>query len=52
MNKLFNLKASLVMTAMLVLPAAYGATLTKADYQAGKTRIAEDYKTDKAACAA
>ena len=50
MNKLFNLKASLVMTAMLVLPVAYGATLNKADYQAGKTRITEDYKTDKAAC--
>src|SRR5450631_2063223 len=51
MNKLFNLKAALVAAAMLVLPVAQAATMTKADYNAGKTRISVDYKADKAACA-
>lgn len=31
--------------------AAFAANLSKADHQAGKTRISADYKTDKAACA-
>src|SRR5664279_1041531 len=51
MNKLFNLKAALVAAAMLVLPVAQAATMAKAEYDAGKTRISADYKTDKAACA-
>ena len=51
MNKLFNLKAALVAAAMLVLPVAQAATMTKADYDAGKTRISADYKADNAACA-
>ena len=41
MNNYFNLKASLIVGAMLVLPIAQAATMTKADY-----------KTDKTACAA
>jgi len=41
MNKLFNLKASLVVATMLALPAPQAATMTKTDY-----------KADKAACAA
>src|SRR4030095_1167870 len=52
MNRLFYLKASLLVVAMLVLPLAQAATITKADYQAGKTRISADAKADKAACAA
>lgn len=52
MNRLFNLKASLLVVAMLVLPLAQAATITKADYQAGKTRVSADSKADKAACAA
>jgi len=51
MNKLFNLKASLVVATMLALPVAQAATMTKADYQASKSRISTDYKADKVACA-
>ena len=51
MNTHFTLKASLVVAAMLVLPLAQAATMTKGDYKAGKTRISEAYKADKAACA-
>jgi hypothetical protein len=51
MNKHFTLKASLVVAAMLGLPLAQAATISQADYKAGKTRISADYKTDKAACA-
>ena len=51
MNKIFNLKASIIVAAMLVLPMAHAATMTKADYKAGKTRISAEYKADKAACA-
>ncbi len=52
MNNYFNLKASLIVGAMLVLPIAQAATMTKADYKADKTRISADYKADKASCAA
>src|SRR5450631_2666140 len=51
MNKIFSLKASLIVAAMLVLPMAHAATMTKADYTATRTRIGADYKSDKAACA-
>jgi hypothetical protein len=50
MNKLPTLKAGLLLAGLLTLPAVYGATLPKADYQAGKTRVTADYKADKAAC--
>jgi hypothetical protein len=52
MNKSFTLKASLVVAAMLALPVAQAATMTKADYTAGKARIGSDYKAAKATCAA
>ncbi|MES2090609.1 MAG: hypothetical protein V4532_11615 [Pseudomonadota bacterium] len=52
MNTLFNLKNSLIVTAMLVLPMAHASAMTKADYQSSKARISAEYKTDKAACAA
>jgi len=51
MNKLFSLKTALVAACILALPLAQAATMTKADYNAGKTRISTDYKADKAACA-
>jgi hypothetical protein len=51
MNTHFNLQASMLIVAMLVLPMAQAATMTKADYQDGKTRISADVKADKAACA-
>jgi hypothetical protein len=50
MNKLNALRAALLAASMLTLSATYAATITKADYNAGKTRISSDYKTDKAAC--
>lgn len=46
------LSASLVAAALLALPAAQAATMTKGDYKAGKTRISADVKADKAACKA
>ena len=50
MNTHITLKAALVVAALLALPLAQAATLSKGDYLAGKTRIGADYKTDKAAC--
>ena len=50
MNKLPTLKAALLLAGLLALPAVHGASLAKADYQAGKTRVTADYKADKAAC--
>ena len=52
MNTLSTLKASLVAAALLALPLAHAAAMTKAEYQASKTRISADYKAGKAACAA
>lgn len=51
MNNHFNLKASLIVAAILVLPLAQAAGMPKADYSAAKTRISADFKADKAACA-
>jgi hypothetical protein len=51
MTQRFNLKASLFVAAMLVLPLAQAATMSKADYRADKARISATYKADKAACA-
>lgn len=48
----FHLKASLLVAAMLALPLAQAATMTKADYNAEKASIAASYKADKTACAA
>jgi hypothetical protein len=46
-----HVKASLVVAALLALPLAQAATMSKVDYSSGKTRIGTDFKTDKAACA-
>ena len=51
MNTHFSFKASLVVAAMLGLPLAQAATMSKPDYKAGKDRISAAYKADKAACA-
>lgn len=51
MNKHFNLKTSFIVAALLVLPVAQAATMSKAEYKADKTRISADYKAGKAACA-
>ena len=50
MNKLFNLKCSIVVASMLALPLAHAANMNKEDYKAGKDRISEAYKADKATC--
>lgn len=50
MNTLHLSRTSLLVATLLTLPVAYAATMTEADYKAGKTRISADYKQDKAAC--
>jgi len=50
MNKHFHLKTALAIAALLALPLAQAATLTKAEYDAGKTRISADYKANQTAC--
>lgn len=51
MIKIFNLKTSLIVAAMLALPAAQAATnMSKGDYSAAKSRISADYKAAKSAC--
>ncbi|MCV2356511.1 hypothetical protein LNV09_20410 [Paucibacter sp. B2R-40] len=52
MNNQFKLKATLVLAALFCLPAAQAALTSKDDLKASKTRIAADYKTEKAACSA
>jgi hypothetical protein len=51
MNKHLKLKSSLILAGMLALPMAQAASVTKTDYNAAKTRIAAEYKTDKTGCA-
>ena len=43
-------KASLIVAALLAIPAAQAATMTKVDYNAAKVRISADYQTEKTAC--
>lgn len=52
MKTSFNLKASLVVAALLSQSVVQAATISKDEYKAGKTRISADYKADKATCAA
>ena len=46
-----NFKSALVVAALLAMPLAQAANLSKDEYKAGKTRISADYKAAKAACA-
>ena len=50
MNKTLTLKTSMIFAALLALPLAQAATMSKPDYKAAKSRISADYKADKAAC--
>lgn len=50
MTKLFNLKTSLIVAALLAAPLAQAATMGKADYKAAKDSISTTYKADKKAC--
>jgi hypothetical protein len=45
-----SFKMALLTAAVLALPLAQAAEVSKADYQAGKTRIKADYKAEKTAC--
>lgn len=47
----FNFKASLAVVALLALPLAQAANISKEEYASGKTRVSAEYKTAKAACA-
>ncbi|MDO8280652.1 MAG: hypothetical protein Q7T63_21370 [Burkholderiaceae bacterium] len=44
------LKTSLAVAAALLLSVVQAAAMTKAEYDAAKTRISADYKVDKTAC--
>jgi hypothetical protein len=50
MKNLNTLKFTLLAAGLMALPLAHAATMTKADYNAGKTRISADYKAGKEAC--
>ncbi len=50
MNHHYKLKASLLLAGLLFLPLAQATNTTKAEYAAGKTHIAADYKLDHSAC--
>ena len=50
MKSYFNFKTSLIVAAVLLLPVAQAASMSKADYKAGKAHLNEEYKTEKAAC--
>lgn len=51
MNKTHTLKTTITFAALLALPLAQAATMSKPDYKTAKARISADYKADKAACA-
>ena len=54
MNKLnfitAAIKTSAVVAALVALPLAQAANLSKDEYKTGKSRISADYKADKAQC--
>jgi hypothetical protein len=50
MNTSLRFKTALATAALLALPFAHAATLTKAEYGMGKTQIGTTYKADKATC--
>lgn len=43
-------KLAVLAAALMTLPMAQAASMSKADYQSAKDRIKAEYKTDKAAC--
>ncbi len=50
MTQFSSFKRSLLLTAILALPAAQAAALSKDDYTSGKARITAEYKAGKSAC--
>lgn len=51
MTQRHGFKFALLTAALLALPAAHAASMSKADYDATKSQIKSTYNTDKAACA-
>jgi hypothetical protein len=51
MNKQLTIKLSLVMAGLLALPLAQAVGMSRGDYNAARSRIGADYKTDRVACA-
>jgi hypothetical protein len=51
MKKLPTIKELVLVVSVLAIPSAFATSMTKADYEAGKTRISADLKADKTACA-
>ena len=47
----FSFKTAIAVAALLALPLAQAANLSKDEYKAAKARISADYKAAKAACA-
>ena len=50
MTKNTTFRLALLSAALLALPIAQAAGMSKSDYQSTKTRIKADYTSDKAAC--
>ena len=50
MNQFSTLRVAVAAAAVLMLPLAQAATMSRIDYTAGKSRISETYKVAKAAC--
>jgi hypothetical protein len=50
MKKYHSIQAALLCLSLLSVSAAQAEMISKSDYKAGKTRISDAYKTDKAAC--
>lgn len=48
MNSYFNFKTSLVVVALLVLPVAQAATISKAEHKADRARVNADYEAGNA----
>jgi hypothetical protein len=48
----FSGRHSLIVAALFALPLANAATMSRADYDAAKTRISDEYKVDDARCTA
>lgn len=51
MNTFTSLRVAVAAAAVLMLPLAQAATMSRPDFTATKSRISETYKADKAACA-
>ena len=49
-HKQFDLRAGLITAALLALPIGQAFAMDHGEYAAGKSRIGETYKADKAGC--